>query len=277
MSYTNLNFGSYSNLANTITRSNYSGLGYFGKGGQNLPPPPGAVEDPAWVAYRRDLQQYNTCINNSGADTGDGRGCGAPPVPPGAGGWWGRRRWDQQGQPMMQQGQPMMQQGQPAQQASGQSQPTAAPSWSSESLTAPSAPLTGTYQTAAGVTRVIQTDAANIAAQGGAVTGSQMTVQQALTSPGQSSFTRSSDNPGDNRRPDHWADLGPAPVGYNEQTYLQKNPDVATAVKAGAMPSGLWHYLKYGKKENRAFSGWRRSSRRPGYLAGVFANWNVRD
>lgn len=59
------------------------------------------------------------------------------------------------------------------------------------------------------------------------------------------------------------------PEGWNEEAYLAKNPDVAKAVDQGIMPSGLWHYLKYGKNENRALAGWKR----PGFLAGVFNMW----
>jgi hypothetical protein len=62
------------------------------------------------------------------------------------------------------------------------------------------------------------------------------------------------------------------PEGWSEETYLAKYPDVAKAIDAGAFPSGLAHYLKYGKKEGRTFKGWRR----PGFLAGIFANWDWR-
>lgn len=63
------------------------------------------------------------------------------------------------------------------------------------------------------------------------------------------------------------------PEGFDEAKYLEKHPDVAQAVKEGVMPSGLWHYLKYGKEEGRALAGWRR----PGFLSGIFSNWTFRD
>lgn len=48
----------------------------------------------------------------------------------------------------------------------------------------------------------------------------------------------------------------PAPVeidieNFNEELYLQKYKDVAKAVQLGIMPSGKWHYIKYGKNEGR--------------------------
>jgi len=135
------------------------------------------------------------------------------------------------------------------------------------------------YFTAVGVERKIITDPRKIAKQGGKLRGSPMTVKQALTSKGQYFFTRSSEVPGAYRHPDFWSDLGPVPENFDEQKYLQLHPDVARAVARGVMPSGLWHYLKYGKKEGRTFSGfgmWRRP-RRPGYLAGVFSNWHRND
>jgi hypothetical protein len=63
------------------------------------------------------------------------------------------------------------------------------------------------------------------------------------------------------------------PEGWDEAKYLAKYPDVKRSVDAGAFPSGLAHYLRYGKKEGRTFKGWLR---RPGYLAGIFANWDWR-
>lgn len=66
--------------------------------------------------------------------------------------------------------------------------------------------------------------------------------------------------------------LPPPPADWDEEAYLKKNRDVRKAVNIGAMPSGYWHYMKYGKKEERALKGWRR----PGYLAGIFANWDWR-
>lgn len=62
------------------------------------------------------------------------------------------------------------------------------------------------------------------------------------------------------------------PEGWSEEKYFEKYPDVKQAVDRGAFPSGLAHYLRFGKKEGRTFKGWRR----PGYLAGIFANWNWR-
>lgn len=38
---------------------------------------------------------------------------------------------------------------------------------------------------------------------------------------------------------------------FNEGIYLTKYPDVAASVRAGVIPSGKWHYLKYGKQEGR--------------------------
>jgi len=46
------------------------------------------------------------------------------------------------------------------------------------------------------------------------------------------------------------------PPGWNEAAYLSKYPDVAKAVKTGAIPSGLWHYNAHGQKEGRSLSGW---------------------
>lgn len=45
------------------------------------------------------------------------------------------------------------------------------------------------------------------------------------------------------------------PPNWNEAAYLAKHPDVAAGVKSGAIPSGLWHYLKSGQKEGRALAG----------------------
>lgn len=59
------------------------------------------------------------------------------------------------------------------------------------------------------------------------------------------------------------------PEGWNEEAYLAKNPDVAKAVDQGIMPSGLWHYMKYGKNEGRTLAGWKR----PGFLAGISNVW----
>lgn len=60
------------------------------------------------------------------------------------------------------------------------------------------------------------------------------------------------------------------PPGWDDAKYLAKYPDVAKAVEAGAFPSGLAHYFRYGKQEGRTLDGW---IRRPGYLSGVMSNW----
>lgn len=95
----------------------------------------------------------------------------------------------------------------------------------------------------------------------------------ALTSPGQTKWTPSTTDPNSNLELDDYRRLrAEAPADFDEQKYLQKYPDVAKAVELKRMPSGLWHYVKYGKKEGRTFNGWRR----PGNLAGVFAMWDRR-
>jgi SAM-dependent methyltransferase len=38
---------------------------------------------------------------------------------------------------------------------------------------------------------------------------------------------------------------------FNEEWYLNSNPDVRTAVEKGEMPSGWFHYLTFGRKETR--------------------------
>lgn len=67
----------------------------------------------------------------------------------------------------------------------------------------------------------------------------------------------------------------PVPATYNEAAYLANNPDVKKAVDEGVMPSGLWHFMKYGKNEGRTnyagYAGW--SMRRPGNLAGISDPW----
>ena len=42
---------------------------------------------------------------------------------------------------------------------------------------------------------------------------------------------------------------------FIEEDYLNANPDVAAAVKAGVFKNGNEHYQKHGKKEARAPSG----------------------
>jgi len=114
------------------------------------------------------------------------------------------------------------------------------------------------------------------------------TERELLTTPGQDAFMRSTDAVDANLGPTDWRRLGPAPAGYNEAAYLARHPDVADAVRQKAMPSGLWHYLMYGKNEGRALAGWgrrgfagvnrtRRGVRRPGFLSGIFSNWNAVD
>lgn len=134
--------------------------------------------------------------------------------------------------------------------------------------------------------------ASGVATRGGEVvqgTGGQ-TQREVLSTPGQSFFTRTTDTRGSNLRWDDWERLKALlPANFDEQKYLAKNPDVAEAVRIGAMPSGAWHYVMYGmpgcqygakngsKCETRALEGWRRRGglngyrkpmRRPGYLAG---------
>jgi hypothetical protein len=102
---------------------------------------------------------------------------------------------------------------------------------------------------------------------------------------------RSSKKPGANIHWKSWERLKTfLPADFNEAKYLANNPDVAAAVKQGAMPSGAYHYVMYGMgpgchaaddpsgkghcdKTRRSFQGYRR----PGYLSGIFANWNAID
>lgn len=243
-----------------------------------------------WALYQQQMTTFSTCMQQASNPTT----CGQPPIPPGASSWWSRI-WSQIAPAPS--STPMSAPSAPAPMAPVAMAPTyAAPAASytspgvpfatmtNQAITPPSttsvatavSPTTtspfmpGAITTASGVSLPTIMDQTQIQAQGGIVGGSNMTVQQALTSPGQYFFTRSSDQPGSNRHPDFYSDLGPPPPNWNEQKYLANNPDVATAVKAGAMPSGLWHYLKYGKNENRSFSGWRMPTRRPGYLRKLF-------
>lgn len=48
-------------------------------------------------------------------------------------------------------------------------------------------------------------------------------------------------------------DTTPIRVGFDEDFYLQSNPDVYDAVKAGTYTSGAQHYQRYGQFENRVF------------------------
>ncbi|RJR10251.1 hypothetical protein C4588_03555 [Candidatus Parcubacteria bacterium] len=120
------------------------------------------------------------------------------------------------------------------------------------------------------------------------------TQRELLTTPGQTFFTRTTDKPTANL---HWRDWRRLqqflPANFNEEKYLANNPDVAEAVRKGAMPSGAYHYVMYGMGPGchagddpsgkgkcdpsaRSFAGWRRN-KRPGYLSGIFANWNQAD
>jgi len=40
-------------------------------------------------------------------------------------------------------------------------------------------------------------------------------------------------------------------MGFDEELYLHKYPDIAHAIKLGVYPDGLSHYIKYGKAEGR--------------------------
>ena len=43
----------------------------------------------------------------------------------------------------------------------------------------------------------------------------------------------------------------PPPPDFDEEAYLQQNPDVAEAVVSGAFPSGFVHYFQLGYREGR--------------------------
>ena len=106
----------------------------------------------------------------------------------------------------------------------------------------------------------------------------------------QEAFMRSSKKPGQNKHWKSWERLKKlVPADFNEAKYLSSNPDVAAAVKQGAMPSGAYHYAMYGMgkgchasqdpsgrgkcdSKQRTFKGYR--GRRPGYLSGIFSNWS---
>jgi hypothetical protein len=45
------------------------------------------------------------------------------------------------------------------------------------------------------------------------------------------------------------------PANWNEKAYLEKHPDVAIAVNAGKVPSGLWHYMTNPHAQGRPFAG----------------------
>lgn len=131
-----------------------------------------------------------------------------------------------------------------------------------------------------------------MAAEGGATAGTDKTKKELLAArEHQDFFMRSSKKPGANIHWKSWERLKTKiPADFNEQKYLANNPDVAAAVKQGAMPSGAYHYAMYGMgpgchasldpsgkgkcdRAKRSFQGYRR----PGYLSGVFSNWEAWD
>jgi hypothetical protein len=63
----------------------------------------------------------------------------------------------------------------------------------------------------------------------------------------------------------------PLPPGFNAGKYLALNPDVAPLAKR--RPHGAaTHYSCHGAREKRRFAGF--GGTRPGYLSGIFSNWN---
>lgn len=44
----------------------------------------------------------------------------------------------------------------------------------------------------------------------------------------------------------------PPPPDFDEEAYLQQNPDVAEAVRAGSLSSGFAHYFQQGHREGRS-------------------------
>ena len=131
-----------------------------------------------------------------------------------------------------------------------------------------------------------------MAKEGGATQGTDKTKKELLAArEHQDFFMRSSKKPGANIHWKSWERLKTKiPADFNEQKYLANNPDVAAAVKQGAMPSGAYHYAMYGMgpgchasldpsgkgkcdRAKRSFQGYRR----PGYLSGVFSNWEAWD
>lgn len=145
-------------------------------------------------------------------------------------------------------------------------------------------PTHGQKQTASAPTPSKRTDAEiykavkkearkeEVAQEGGEVRGSGgRSVKEMLTAGEQPHWTPSEQR---NKPGNHWTNLGPAPTGFDEQKYLAKHPDVAKAVRLGVMPSGLYHYLKFGKSEGRPLAGWKAfGGFRPGFLNGVFSSW----
>jgi hypothetical protein len=63
----------------------------------------------------------------------------------------------------------------------------------------------------------------------------------------------------------------PLPPGFDPAKYVAKNPDVAPL--AGRKHGPAIHYSCRGAAEGRQFAGYTR----PGYLGGIFANWNQQD
>lgn len=129
-----------------------------------------------------------------------------------------------------------------------------------------------------------------MAKEGGATVGTDLTKKELLAARGeQDFFMRSTKKPDANIHWKSWERLKHLiPANFNEAKYLANNPDVAAAVKQGAMPSGAYHYAMYGMgagchasqdpsgkgkcdTSSRSFLGY---NRRPGYLSGIFSNWN---
>jgi len=137
--------------------------------------------------------------------------------------------------------------------------------------------------------------AQDVAKQGGSVEGTEKSVKE-LLAPGakQVAFMRSTNKPDANIPWNSWERMKALlPANFNEEKYLANNPDVAQAVKSGAMPSGAYHFVMYGMGPGchvssnpsgkghcdaspRSFAGLR-GGRRPGYLSGIFANWDQGD
>ena len=59
---------------------------------------------------------------------------------------------------------------------------------------------------------------------------------------------------------------------FNESEYLKTNPDVALAVLNGQFSSGLEHYEKYGKKEERMLNCFGRMTREDNALYALNKN-----
>lgn len=132
-----------------------------------------------------------------------------------------------------------------------------------------------------------------MAKQGGATEGTDKTKKELLAArEHQDFFMRSTNKPDANIHWKSWERLKQLiPANFNEAKYLANNPDVAAAVKSGAMPSGAYHYAMYGMgagcqaskdpsgkgtcdQKQRSFNGYR--NRRPGFLNGITSMWNQR-